>query len=301
MRLPPLSVLRSFEAAARHQSFTRAAEELRVTQAAVSRKVREMERHVGVTLFRKAGRGVALTEAGRALGARLRGDLARLGATIDHASAAGDDRRTLCVAALPTFSARWLAPRLGGFLACHPAVQLSLVSRSCPFDLIAEGVDVAVHFGRADWPGARLEPLCPEHLLAVAAPSLASRHGLTAGADPRGAPLLHLATRREAWADHLRTCGTDASAALRGPVFDQFAAMIAAAVHGLGAAIVPSYLVEEELAERKLVAFAEPAAQDALYHVAVPRNVEDPAARAFTDWIRAEADRSVARRAAGSS
>ena len=117
--LPSLSVLRSFEAAARHQSFTLAAQDLRVTQGAVSRMVRELEGLVGVALFRPAGRGVALTEAGRTLSERLHGDLDRLRQTMRNASAAGDGMQMLSIGVLPTFGSRWLAPRLEQRVPCE--------------------------------------------------------------------------------------------------------------------------------------------------------------------------------------
>lgn len=296
LHLPSLSVLRSFEAAAKHQSYTQAAEELRVTQGAISRQVRELETIVGVTLFRKAGRGVALTEAGRNLAARLQGDLDRLRQTVAYASAAGDGARTLSIAVLPTFGARWLAPRLPRFAARQPRAQLAFHSRGEPFDLAREGIDLAIHFGSADWVGGTLTPLCPEDLVAVASPLLADRYEVERPEDSLRLPLLHLSSRATAWQDYFSGLGLVPDGALQGALFDQFSTMIAAATHGLGAAIVPTYLIESELAQGTLIILGQPAGSEGMYYVVRPRDVENPLAESFAAWVCEEAQASSLRR-----
>ena len=170
LHLPSLALLRSFESAARHQSFTQAAEELHLTQSAISRQVRELEETMGVPLFRRLGRRVVLTDAGRLFAADIAVDLDRLRQTSLRAIAAGDNRTTLRIATLPTFAARWLIPRLPSFEAANPDVEISLATRLEPFDLLTERFDLAIHYGAADWPNAHLTLLCREEMIVVSAP-----------------------------------------------------------------------------------------------------------------------------------
>ena len=289
MDLPSLSLLRSFEAAAKHQSFTLAAEELRITQSAVSRMVRELEAIVGVTLFRPAGRGVALTEAGRNMADQLHTDLDRLRQTMRNAGAAGDRMQTLSIGVLPTFGSRWLAPRLADFRAEHPKVQFALHSRAEPFDMAREGIDLAIHFGRKEWIDGALTELCPEDLVAVSAPLLAERYDVSTAADLIRLPLMHLQTRSTSWPVYFDSLGLAADHARQGALFDQFSTMIAAAIHGLGAAIVPSYLIEAELAQGTLVVLGSPKQSDGMYYVVTPRGVANPIAAIFRDWMVGQA------------
>jgi len=281
--------LRSFEAAAKHQSFTRAAEELHVTQGAISRMVRELEALIGVPLFRPAGRGVALTEAGETLARKLHDDLDQLRQTVRNARAAGEGRQTLAIGVLPTFGSRWLAPRLHRFQAEHPNIHVALHSRASPFDLAPEGIDVAIHFGRKEWVDGALSELCPEDLVAVASPMMAERFEISRPGDLVRMPLMHLHTRDTAWQVYFGTLGVPQDGARQGALFDQFATMINAAIHGLGAAIVPSYLIEAELAQGTLVVLGRPECADDMYYVVTSRGLANSAATAFKNWITAEA------------
>ncbi|KMW59361.1 Transcriptional regulator, LysR family [Candidatus Rhodobacter oscarellae] len=297
MHLPSLSALRSFEAAAKHQSFTRAAEELRVTQSAISRMVRELEAAVGVALFRPAGRGVSLTEAGRNLAGPLHNDLERLRQTMQNASAAGDGMRTLSVGVLPTFGSRWLAPRLARFRASHPDIEFALHSRPEPFDMAHDGIDLAIHFGRKEWVDGTLTELCLEDLVVVASPVMSERFGIKAPVDLKDMPRLHLQTRANAWEVYFDSLGLPTGMARRGTLFDQFSTMIAAAIHGLGAAIVPTYLIEAELAQGTLVDLGQPQCPGDVYYVVTPKGVANPDAAQFRDWMIAEARSSTRKRA----
>lgn len=286
-RLPSLSVLRCFSAAARHESFSEAAEELGLTQGAVSRQVRELESQMGTPLFRREGRGVRLTEAGRALAGPLLGDLERLQRTVRHAMAAGPNAKLLTIAAPPTFASRWLMPRLPGFQALHSDLEFVVYSRAEPFDLNEEQVDLAVHFGGWDWPGAQLTPLCPEDLLAVAAPDLLARYPQAGPQDILAMPLLHLMSRPYLWERFSRAVAPDLPPPRRGSQFDQFGLIIAAAIAGMGAAILPSYLIETELSDGRLVCLANVAPDtDRNYFVARPTGRSLPMASVFTAWLR---------------
>ncbi|NOD36836.1 LysR family transcriptional regulator [Ruegeria sp. HKCCD7296] len=284
--LPSLALMRSFEAAARHESYTMAAEELGVTQGAVSRQVRELEAAIGVTLFRRVGRAVRLSKAGRALREELAGDLERLSGTINRAIAAGDGATLLTMAVLPTFATRWLVPRLADFKASHPEIVLDLHSYTTPFSLEERRVDVAIHFGHDDWPGAALRKLFPEHLVVTAAPALVGSAGLDEKQDVFDLPLLHLTSRSEQWSDYHDSLGLGASAVFPGMRFDQFSMLIEGAVAGLGAAILPSYLIEAELASGALVEIGQVAnVSGSAYYVAFPTGQKNEAVQVFSDWL----------------
>jgi LysR family glycine cleavage system transcriptional activator len=285
-RLPSLALLRCFEAAAKRESFTAAAEELGLTQSAVSRQVKDLEEHIGTPLFRREGRGVRLTDAGRALFTSLQSDLDRLRRTIHQAIAAGAGAQVLAIAAPPTFAARWLAPRLSQFRDLHKGLELVVSSRAEPFDLHEEQVDIAVHFGGWDWPGAQLTPLCPEDLVAVAAPDLLSRHPVLNPVDVLNMPLLHLSARPDQWGEFARSL-TEQAVPRSGSHFDQFSLVIGAAVAGMGAAILPTYLIERELSDGRLCRLADVVSDSSKsYFVATPMGQNTSLTAAFTAWLR---------------
>lgn len=285
--LPSMSVLRCFEAAARHESFTGAAQELGMTQGAVSRQVKELETHIGAALFHREGRGVRLTGPGSALAARVTADLDSLRSTVGQAIASGAKRETLTLAAPPTFAARWLVPRLSAFKATRPELEFFVLSRSEPFDLLHEKVDVAVHFGRSNWPGAALAPLCPENLVIVASPALIGSRDSLSASEIFDLPLLHNSARSELWPDFFQSQSIDGTPPRNGSYFDQIGLMISAATAGMGAAILPTYLIESELQSGALVALQpiEIATSDA-YFVARPAGVRNRLAKDFENWVR---------------
>ena len=289
MQIPSTAVLRSFEAAAKAQSFTSAAEILGISQAVVSRQVKEFEALIGTPLFRKEGRGVVLTPAGQTLSANLHADLAALRRTIADARAAGETGQSLRIAILPTFGSRWLMPRLARFRAQHPGVTLSFESHTRPFDLAKAGVDAAIHFGSSDWVGGRAIRLCPEDLIVVASPALIAQSEAAGGVDYTTLPRLHLTSRAELWPAFFKSQNVAVESATVGDRFDQFSAMIAATVHGLGAAIVPAYLVETELAQRTLRKIGQAPSGPGQYYVVRPLGLRNATAIAFCEWVRAEA------------
>lgn len=285
-RLPSLSILRCFEASAKHESFTAAAEELRLTQSAVSRQVRELEEYIGTDLFRREGRGVRLTDAGRIFAESLLDDLMRLRSTVRHAIAAGAGPQVLVIAAPPTFATRWLVPRLPQFRRQHPDVEVVIYSRSTPFDLHDEHIDVAVHFGGEDWPGARLTPLCPEKLVVVAAPALVADNPKPDLSLILDLPLLHFSSRPHLWENFARSCGMERAVRRHGSHFDQMSLIIAAAMAGMGAAILPTYLIEDELAHGRLTCLSKVATDTAdSYFVVTPLTKDTPLVASFSAWL----------------
>ncbi|MCB1480002.1 MAG: LysR family transcriptional regulator [Rhodobiaceae bacterium] len=293
--LPSLAVLRCFEAAAKHQSFTSAAEELGLTQGAVSRHVKELEEQIGAALFRREGRGVRLTDAGRDLSSNINLDLDRLRQTIANAVAAGNAKELLTIAVLPTFGTRWLIPRLKHFKEGRPDLELVVHSRSEPFNLMESGIDLAIHFGTDDWPGTQLTPLCGEELVAVAAPDLVDAFDLLVPANIFRVQLLHLTSRPMLWEAFRQTAGGIDRAMRRGSYFDQFSLIIAAAVAGLGAAILPTYLIEKELEDGSLVRLsAVPDTQERRYYIATPAGATNKLTKQFIAWLRTQVSKPAA-------
>ncbi|BEG74293.1 LysR family transcriptional regulator [Achromobacter xylosoxidans] len=250
--LPPMHMLRAFETAARLGSFTAAATELNVTQSAVSRQIRLLEDLLGANLFMRVRQSVALTEAGEIYASEIREALRRIGsATLGFK--ANPQGGTLKLAILPTFGTRWLAPRLPHFMAANPGINLNLVTRLLPFDFDLEPLDAAIHYGQPDWPGAEMDFLLPETVVPACSRALRARHELLRPEDLLRAPLLHLVSRPDAWERWFSTHGV-ADAVVHGMLLDQFALMTQAAVAGLGVALLPSFLAEDEFRRGDLVA-----------------------------------------------
>jgi len=289
--LPPIGSLVAFECAARHESFSRAAEELHLTQSAVSRQIRALEEIVGVALFERVRQRVVLSEAGRAYLADVRRSLGELGDATHRVMGFAGTRGVLELAVLPTFGARWLVPRLARFLALHPDVTVNLAARIEPFDFADDPFDAAIHVGQPVWAGGVLEHLMDEEVVPVARPDWLAGRGLAAPADLADRPLLHQSTRPSAWADWFASVGVTTDAAWRGPRFDQFSMVAEAAACGLGAALVPRFLIEEELASGRLaILFPEPLRTRSAYYIVHPASKGRSALlRAFEEWIVAEA------------
>lgn len=289
--LPPIGSLVAFECAARHESFSRAAEELNLTQSAVSRQIRTLEEVVGVALFERVRQRVVLSEAGRAYLADVRRSLGDLGDATHRVMGFAGTRGVLELAVLPTFGTRWLVPRLPRFLALNPDVTVDLAARIEPFDFADEPFDAAIHVGQPVWAGGVLEHLMDEEVVPVGPPDWLTARGLSTRADLAALPLLHQSTRPSAWADWFASVGVATEAAWRGPRLDQFSMVAEAAACGMGAALVPRFLIEEELASGRLVQlFPEPLATRSAYYVVHPASKGRSALlKAFEEWIVAEA------------
>lgn len=288
--LPSLGALSAFEAAARHGSFTRAAEELALTQGAVSRQVAGLETQIGVKLFERVRQRVALTPAGAAYAVEVRAALRQISSATLNVMAFRGAGGVLNLAILPTFGTRWLIPRLPRFTEAYPNVTINFATRVRPFDFAREGHDAAIHFGGPAWPGARLHRLMGEEIIPVASPALVARHRLAEPADVLGVPLLQQATRPRAWEQWLSEAGLDPTQATPGPRFEQFAMVAQAAVAGLGLAIVPRFLVEEELRAGVLITpFERPSRSEEAYWLVYPEEKAAlPAVSAFRAWLLAE-------------
>lgn len=287
--LPSITALLAFEAVARLGTATRAATELSLTQSAVSRQIKTLEEQLGVDLMVRQGRSLVPTQTGQEYVREIREILARLA---QASITARTERRSgsLTLAILPAFGMHWLAPRLGDFASAHPEVTVNLSTRLRPFSFAASRFDAAIHFGHEDWPGVHYLPLMPETVVAVCAPGLPGVP-FDDPADMLTHPLLHLETRPRGWARWLAELGVQESPTA-GMMFDQFATMAQAAIHGMGIALLPTFVAEPYLRARQL-ALAAPQTTQSIgsYFLVWPEDrPPPPALEAFRDWVAARAE-----------
>jgi LysR family glycine cleavage system transcriptional activator len=285
--IPDVTTLQAFECAARHGSFTQAAHELNLTQSAVSRQIKDLEEQLGVLLFERVRQRVVLSDDGRRFLPEVRKLLHQTEETMLRAMASASSEHSLSIATLPTFGSRWLTPRIPGFLAEHPGTIINIASRSAPFDFDEENFDLAIHYGQPVWARAACSYLCSEEILPAASPELLKAWNPSEPKDLEAAPLLHLATRPKLWAQWFELNGGSADTAYRGHRFDQFSMVIESAVAGLGFALLPKYLIEQELANGPLaVVFDRPMETENSYYLVVPEGkLENPLSQAFRAWI----------------
>ncbi|HEY4031716.1 MAG TPA: LysR substrate-binding domain-containing protein [Caulobacteraceae bacterium] len=244
----PLNALKAFEAAARHLSFTRAAEELNVTQAAISHQVKGLEDRLGVKLFRRSNRGLKLTDEGLALAPTLWEAFGAIDRLFEQFEAGGV-REVLTISVVGTFVVGALLDRLGSFRAAHPLIDLRLLTNNNKVDLAAERLDYAIRFGDGAWQGAEADLICRAPLAPLCAPAVAAR--LTEPADLLRAPLLR-SYRSHEWPAWFRAAGLEA-VNVRGPLFDSSRIMVQAAMRDDGVALAPPSLFRREIEGGQLV------------------------------------------------
>jgi DNA-binding transcriptional LysR family regulator len=300
-KIPSLQALACFDAAARHESYTRAAQELALTQSAVSRQITALEGFLGIALFRRTRHGVVLTDAGSQYARQIAPRLQALERDTLDAMAGQGRGGVINLAAVPTFAARWLIPRLPDFLARHPDMVVHIDTRTRPFLFSDTALDAAIYAGTpqqtAQWAGTHAQRLMPETVIPVCAPHLLQGQPHLSAQALAQAHLLQQSTRPDAWRQWFEAAGlaTDvaAPAALAGPRFEQFSMAAAAAVSGLGVALVPRLLIEAELARGELVQ-ANPLALvgERSYFLVWPATSEarSPALEAFARWLVQAAD-----------
>lgn len=298
--LPPLNALRAFEAAGRHLSLTRAAEELHVTPAAVSHQIKALEAYLGVALFRRRNRALLLTDAGQACLPGLRQGFEHLSEAVD-AARGQIANRPLTVSVAPSFGAKWLVPRLDHFAAAHPGIDVRLDASTRLADPLREDIDLCIRYGPGEYPGLHVERLMAEEVVPVCGPALLEGpDGLHTPADLCKHVLLHVDApigdnSVPDWPMWLAAAGVADCDASRGPRFTMASMAVQVAIAGQGVALAGSMLVADDIAAGRLVKPFELRfpAKFAYYVVCSPATVEQPRIAAFRQWLREEAVESA--------
>jgi LysR family glycine cleavage system transcriptional activator len=293
-RLPNLSALRAFEAAARHQSFARAATELFVTHSAISHQIRGLESELGVSLFARVGRRVVLTELGREYAEQINAAFVHIAQATQGLSKDVRERR-LVLTTIPSFAARWLAPRIGRFMIAHPELDVELRSSTDVVDLEQSEVDVAIRFGAGPYPGLYVENLMHETFFAVCSPAFNDGVWPATPAELPSFPVLR--SDQERWRLWFDAAGLrEVPEPVRGPIYEDSSLLLEAAINGQGIAMARASLAAEALAAGRLVhLFAHIVAPSpwSYFLVSSKSKVQRPAVRAFRDWVIAEAQAST--------
>ena len=294
-RLPSTQALICFEAAARHESYTRAAQELALTQSAVSRQITALEEFLGMALFRRTRHGVALTPAGADYARQIARQLDSMERDTLDAMARQGLGGALQLAAVPTFATRWLIPRLPDFAAKHPDITVHIETRTRPFLFNDTPFDAALYAGTpaqaANWAGTHSVLLLHEDVVPVCSPALLGAKAQLSPAAIARMPLLQQSTRPDGWHQWFDAQRLDAPRARTGPRYELFSMIAVAAAHGLGVALMPRMLIEPELARGELVVACDrPLRAERGYFLITPASADErPALAAFRDWLVAQA------------
>lgn len=309
-RLPSLDTLRAFESAARHLNFTKAANELHVTQSALSQRIGALEAELGFPLFLRRGRQIDLTPRGAAIAqamGRAMAEITRAFVGLEESEGA----RTLVISVLPSFATRWLMPRLMGFQSAHPSLEVQVNAEGRLIDLTSSEADLALRFGTGRYPGHHVDFVMDDYVLPVAQPALLAAHKANvAGKAPFDAealarlPLIYdSAVERDAsgtdWRSWFENSGVLNPPRPTGLRFSQADLMLQAAAQGQGVALARYSLVHDDLVSRRLVPMFENAMLRARYDyylVCLPEKAERPAVAAFRAWLHAEARSFMAAR-----
>lgn len=283
--LPPIPALMALEAVDRLGTASAAAAELNLTQGAISRALQGLEGQLGVPLLIRERQRLHLTPAAKDYVAEVRKALQLL-ASASVTLRANPMGGSMNLAILPAFGMHWLAPRLARFAQGHPEVTVNLSTRLKPFEFAGTTFDAAIHYGRQDWPGVEYLKLMDEEVLAVAGPGVSPLREAT---DILSHPLLQLESRPGDWGRWLAHHGQPGQRP-PGMMFDQFATLIQAAIHGMGLALIPTFLIHRELEEGRLVPiFGPPVAALGSYFLVWPKAAPARAPlRSFRDWLAAE-------------
>lgn len=286
-KLPSMEALIAFESAARHQSFTRSADELALTPSAIGRQIATLEDYVGLPLFNRVRRRVSLTEVGEAYAKQVRDNLDRIERdTLAVATRRGAEG-ILELAVIPTFATRWLIPRLPQFYAQHRHITLNLTTRSEPFLFTDTPFSAAIHFGNPVWPGAITQHLFGEEMVPVCSPELLNGTGSLAPPALARLPLLHQSARPDAWRQWLAQARVHDVDCMSGQRYELFSMLVEAARAGLGVALVPRFFVLAELASKELIVPNEMSLlNDKGYYLVYPESKQNaPSLQPFKQWL----------------
>ncbi|CFB65239.1 LysR family transcriptional regulator [Pandoraea apista] len=293
-KIPSNAALLAFEAAARHGSFARAAEELARTEGAVSRQIGRLEAFLGVTLFERVGNRVRLAPNGVRYAAQVREILDRLERDSLYLMGQPTEGASIDIAASPTFATRWLIPRLKRFQTRHPSITVHIAERMDPFLLAGSGFDAALHFEHPAWTGMHLHHLLEEILVPVCSPALLREAGANPSLD--SLPLLHRRQNPDAWQRYAQASGIVLGNPAVGARYDLHSMLIEAALAGLGVALVPRFYIGPELEQGRLVT-PWPAGTTITknFCLVLPEPIElsERPVQAFAKWILEEASGAV--------
>lgn len=282
-RIPSLSALRAFEAAARLGSFSQAAAELNVTHAAIAQHVRALEDRFSESLMTRQGRGMALTPAGLEFSAALRDGFTRIADAVDALEQATGDR-PLNISMTPSFAANWLIPKLGSFWAQHPEITVNLNPGYALVDLANDGFDMAIRFGNGDWPGVASEPLTHGHFVVVARPDLVA--GRKIDSVSAAAHLTWLWERMLLEHQALVEAEGLDIAQTRRTVFENNELVLSATREGLGCSVQARVLVERDIASGALKQICALRHTGLGYYLVTRPGRETPALKVFKTWLR---------------
>lgn len=293
MKRIPVGPLRAFDVAARYLNLSAAAEELNVTHAAVSRQVKQLEQRLGVQLFERLPRGLKLTPHGALLAEGTRQAFDRLASAIEDVSVPAV-RRKLTISTFASLAARWLMPRVGGFSALFPDVDLQVMTGARLVDFSREDVDIGIRFGSGKYPGLHVVPLFKPQEIVICSPALLKRGPpLKTYADLKHYTLLH-DDSHGAWVRWLEAVGAKGVNARRGIICGDRNAMLQAALAAQGVALASEVFVAPDIAAGRLVKVfdVEVASPFAIYAVCLPRRLSDPVVSGAIDWLVREAQQS---------
>ncbi|HEY3255774.1 MAG TPA: transcriptional regulator GcvA [Polyangiaceae bacterium] len=293
LRLPPMQALRAFEAAARVQSLTKAAESLHLTHGAISHQIKALEEDLGVRLVERAGRGIRLTDEGERFASRVRAALSELAEAVREISERSNPRQ-LRVSMVPSFAARWLLPRIGRFVAAHPDIDLDVRANPALVDFRRDDVDAAIRYGLGQWPGVIAEHLFDDIFFPVCSPRFAGGRLPRRPVDLSRYPLMR--SEGELWKPWFEAAGLDWPEPSRGPMFSDSSHMLQAAAEGQGIALARSALIGSDLINGVLVRLFDVMlpSQMKFFLVYPPRLADSPKLASFRNWLRDEiaADKS---------
>ncbi|MBB3214539.1 LysR family glycine cleavage system transcriptional activator [Herbaspirillum sp. Sphag1AN] len=288
-KLPNLAALRAFEAAARHESFSRAAEEIHVTPGAISHQIRALEEELNVQLFNRYGKRIAVTVPGRRFAEVIRkslGEIADLAVSLQEQC-----QQRLVVTAPPSFASRWLASRLWKFIDRHANIEVILQSSNQISDLAREGIDVGLRFGKGNYPGLKVERLLEDYYYPVVSPQYRGGQLPASPQALRDCTLLRMDNQEESWQPWFALAGLDMPDPSGGLVTEDSSLTLRAAADGAGVALTHHAIASQEIAAGELVRLFDIAwkSDHSYYFCATPMSFAKPQVQLFLQWLREEA------------
>jgi LysR family transcriptional regulator, glycine cleavage system transcriptional activator len=287
VRLPPMQALRAFEATARMQSLTKAAQSLNLTHGAISHQIKSLEGDLGIRLIERAGRGIRLTDEGERFARRVRTAFAELAAAVTELTARANPRQ-LRVSVVPSFAARWLLPRIGRFVAAYPDVDLDVRANMANVDFANDDSDVAIRYGYGDWPGLGVELLLSDEFFPVCSPRLANGRLPQRPADLANYSLLR--SEDELWKPWFEAAGLDWAEPERGPIFNDAAHLMQAAAEGQGITLARTSLLGNDVRNGVLVRLFDVEVPSPRKHYLVypARTANSPKLALLRKWLHDE-------------